>query len=185
MMVLSHSKNGWALGPLLQGLVAVETGADCEIDGLSSDSRTVSAGQLFFACAGNHEAARAHVDQAIGRGAAAIVTDRHCSVSPSTAVPLVTTATRLERLVNLAAWPGSEAMTSHGAATPGEYEPVTFSIWPQTDLSTVRVTPGDLRSDDGLVLPAEAVRISLSGTKVYVAAREAGMVILDNAPQGN
>ena len=44
-------------------------------------------------------------------------------------------------------------------ATPGEYEPVTFSIWPQKDLSAVRVTPGDLTSDDGSVLPARAVRV--------------------------
>jgi len=44
-------------------------------------------------------------------------------------------------------------------ATPGEYEPVTFSIWPQKDLSAVRVTPGDLESDDGSVLPAIAVRV--------------------------
>ena len=44
-------------------------------------------------------------------------------------------------------------------ATPGEYEPVTFSIWPQEDLSAVRVTVGDLKSDDGAVLPGETVQV--------------------------
>jgi len=44
-------------------------------------------------------------------------------------------------------------------ATPGEYEPVTFSIWPQRDLSAVRVTVGDLRSDHGSVLLGESVRV--------------------------
>ena len=40
--------------------------------------------------------------------------------SPSTAVPLVTTATRLPRAVTSAAVSGSAAISSHAAATPGE-----------------------------------------------------------------
>ena len=40
--------------------------------------------------------------------------------SPSTAVPLVMTATRLLRAVRLEASPGSAAIASHAAATPGE-----------------------------------------------------------------
>ncbi len=41
--------------------------------------------------------------------------------SPSTAVPLVTTATRLPRLVYLNAFAGSATISSQAAATPGEY----------------------------------------------------------------
>ena len=44
-------------------------------------------------------------------------------------------------------------------ATPGEYEPTTFSIWPQKELSAVRVRVGDLESDDGAILPSRAVRV--------------------------
>ena len=40
--------------------------------------------------------------------------------SPSTAVPLVTTATRLPRDVSVCASSGSAAMASQAAATPGE-----------------------------------------------------------------
>ena len=40
--------------------------------------------------------------------------------SPSTAVPLVTTATRLARAVNSAAIAGSRTISSQAAATPGE-----------------------------------------------------------------
>ena len=40
---------------------------------------------------------------------------------PSTAVPLLTTATRLPRAVYLAAAEGSRSISRHGAATPGEY----------------------------------------------------------------
>ncbi len=39
---------------------------------------------------------------------------------PSTAVPLVTTAMRLERAVSCAAVAGSRTISSHAAATPGE-----------------------------------------------------------------
>ena len=40
---------------------------------------------------------------------------------PSTAVPLLITATRLPRLVRSSAASGSAAMASQAAATPGEY----------------------------------------------------------------
>jgi len=43
------------------------------------------------------------------------------SPSPSTAVPLVMTATMFCRAVYSAAVDGSRAISSHGAATPGEY----------------------------------------------------------------
>ncbi len=55
--------------------------------------------------------------------------------------------------------PGDVATDLALQATPDEYEPVTFSIWPQKDLSAVRVIAGDLKSDDGSVLPAGAVRV--------------------------
>ena len=42
------------------------------------------------------------------------------SPNPSTAVPLVITATRLPRLVYLKALFGSLTISSQGAATPGE-----------------------------------------------------------------
>ena len=40
---------------------------------------------------------------------------------PSTAVPLVTTATRLPRAVSVDASRGSRTISSHAAATPGVY----------------------------------------------------------------
>jgi len=44
-------------------------------------------------------------------------------------------------------------------ATPGQYEPVAFSIWPLRDLEDVGVKVSDLRSLDGTTIPASAVRI--------------------------
>ena len=43
------------------------------------------------------------------------------SPSPSTAVPLETTATRLPRAVYLNTSSGLAAISRHGSATPGEY----------------------------------------------------------------
>ena len=40
--------------------------------------------------------------------------------SPSTAVPLVTTATRLLRVVSSSAWAGSSTIAMQASATPGE-----------------------------------------------------------------
>ncbi len=44
-------------------------------------------------------------------------------------------------------------------ATPGEYEPVTFSILPLKDLRNVTVTPTALRAEGGAELPADVVRV--------------------------
>jgi hypothetical protein len=44
-------------------------------------------------------------------------------------------------------------------ATPGEYEPVTFSIWPLGNLNAVTITSSALQEPGGAVIPASAVRI--------------------------
>ena len=44
-------------------------------------------------------------------------------------------------------------------ATPGEYEPVTFSIWPLRDLKDVKIEVSNLRNENGDVLPGEAFRV--------------------------
>ena len=46
------------------------------------------------------------------------------------------------------------------AATPGEFEPATFSIWPQQQLENATITVSDLQTSDGLAtIPKEAVRV--------------------------
>lgn len=44
-------------------------------------------------------------------------------------------------------------------ATAGEYEPITFSIWPLRDTKQVRIEVQPLRRDDGSEVPAGAVRV--------------------------
>ncbi|HSG05110.1 MAG TPA: Mur ligase domain-containing protein, partial [Nitrospiria bacterium] len=47
--------------------------ADVEIDRLSSDSRVVGPGTLFFALAGEHQDGHSFIEEAVGRGARAVV----------------------------------------------------------------------------------------------------------------
>jgi hypothetical protein len=62
--------------------------------------------------------------------------------SPSTAVPLVTTATRLPRAVYSQASSGDEAISRHGSATPGEYAS-DRSRWVTSGLvGTTSIFPG-------------------------------------------
>jgi len=46
-------------------------------------------------------------------------------------------------------------------ATPGEYEPASFTVWPLDYLKNVKLTTGEIRSEDGSVLPASAVEWSI------------------------
>jgi len=44
-------------------------------------------------------------------------------------------------------------------ATPGEYEPTTFSLWPLRDLKNVRINMEPLRSENGDTLPGTIFRV--------------------------
>jgi hypothetical protein len=46
------------------------------------------------------------------------------------------------------------------AATPGEFEPVTFSVWPQQQLENATIVVSDLLADGGTAsIPSQAVRV--------------------------
>lgn len=60
------------LRDLLAGLVPVLDRDDCEIRTLAVDSRAVTAGALFFACAGRHNHGLAFLKQAVAAGCTAV-----------------------------------------------------------------------------------------------------------------
>jgi len=68
----------------LSDLIPGEPGSSANIDisGITSDSRNVEPGYLFFAIAGNHADGRDYIASAIAAGATAIVTDER-ELSPS------------------------------------------------------------------------------------------------------
>ena len=75
----------------LAGVLPVEGTAsrDLEVTGLSSDSRTVRPGVVFFALAGSKADGAAYAAYAAKRGAAAIVMGKASSVT-GLSVPLLT-----------------------------------------------------------------------------------------------
>jgi UDP-N-acetylmuramoyl-L-alanyl-D-glutamate--2,6-diaminopimelate ligase len=61
------------LSDLLQGLAEVAPGMDRSLTGISADSRSVGPGDLFLARPGARVDARVYIDDALARGAAAVV----------------------------------------------------------------------------------------------------------------
>lgn len=77
---------------------------DPDIRGLSADSRTVSPGFLFAALAGSHSDGARFVDEAIRRGAAAVLaSDQAAAALRPLGVPIVADANPRRRLAEIAA----------------------------------------------------------------------------------
>jgi UDP-N-acetylmuramoyl-L-alanyl-D-glutamate--2,6-diaminopimelate ligase len=78
---MKHSVNRLALGRLCETLHIVlrdvsVTGPDSVVTGLSGDSRTTVAGDLFIAAPGSRDDGLAHVAEALSRGATAVLASR-------------------------------------------------------------------------------------------------------------
>ncbi|MEW8050487.1 MAG: UDP-N-acetylmuramoyl-L-alanyl-D-glutamate--2,6-diaminopimelate ligase [Candidatus Thiodiazotropha sp.] len=73
MMAAERVMEGVTLGSLLRGIASLQANDDREVTGIALDSREVSPGALFIACAGEHYHGLAFAEQAVSRGAAAIV----------------------------------------------------------------------------------------------------------------
>jgi UDP-N-acetylmuramoyl-L-alanyl-D-glutamate--2,6-diaminopimelate ligase len=70
------------LSELMAGMASVPAGDDRLITGLSSDSRAVVAGDLFFARQGLHVDASVHVADAVAAGAVAVVMEASANAPP-------------------------------------------------------------------------------------------------------
>jgi UDP-N-acetylmuramoyl-L-alanyl-D-glutamate--2,6-diaminopimelate ligase len=68
------------LANLLKDFINVPDNFDYEIHGLALDTRNLKSGSLFFACKGTHQDGRQFIDEAIAKGAVAIVAE---AVSPN------------------------------------------------------------------------------------------------------
>lgn len=67
--------NTTPLSLLLQNIIQVPSEIDLSIKGLALDSRQVKPGDLFFACQGSHSDGRLFIDQAIEKGAVAVLAE--------------------------------------------------------------------------------------------------------------
>lgn len=92
---LSSLLKDWVNWPV--GLV------DCDVTGITLDSRVVEAGDLFVACRGEARHALEFAEQAVRRGAVAVVYDPIGVVAKPIHVPCVAVARLAERVSELAA----------------------------------------------------------------------------------
>ncbi|MDY0049873.1 MAG: UDP-N-acetylmuramoyl-L-alanyl-D-glutamate--2,6-diaminopimelate ligase [Halothiobacillaceae bacterium] len=96
------------LRELLYGMGGVGEAPALPVSGLCADSRKLEAGQVFLALPGATHDGRAHVEEALRRGASAVVLDAAAGDLSSTAVPVL-------RLPALAAKLGLIASRYYGA----------------------------------------------------------------------
>lgn len=75
MMVAPEPKATMHLRRLLEGVVSIPSTLDCEISDLTMDSRQVETGKLFLAVRGQNVNGADYIDDAIARGAVAVVCD--------------------------------------------------------------------------------------------------------------
>ncbi len=87
---------------LAPGLTVARDGQQVEITGLTADSRDVRPGMLFAALAGSRADGRSFIDDAVARGAAAVLTDPSLA-GRALPVPLILDANPRRRLALLAA----------------------------------------------------------------------------------
>lgn len=73
MMAAESTAYGVSLSELLEGLAADASGLDTWVTGLATDSRSVRVGEVFLACQGLQVHGLVHVEQAVMRGAVAVV----------------------------------------------------------------------------------------------------------------
>ena len=73
MSASSPATAAWKLSELLHGLVHVGAADDRVVSGLGLDSRALQAGDLFFAVPGVKSHGRSYAEQAVSRGAVAVV----------------------------------------------------------------------------------------------------------------
>lgn len=91
------------LGKLLEGIVAVPASLDCELRHMTADSREVKEGSLFVARRGQRVSGAAYIDQAITRGAAAVL--REMSDDESAVTPLSWQSSEQGKTIPLVAIP--------------------------------------------------------------------------------
>ena len=83
-------------------VIEVPTAVDARITGWSVDSRTVTAGDLFFALRGPNHDGNAYVDDALRKGAAAAIADRYEAKQPDD--PVLVVPDSLVALQKIASW---------------------------------------------------------------------------------
>lgn len=106
-MIASTLQPSVRLSSVLQGIYPLHAGSDRDLHDITLDSRSVQAGSLFMACKGASHDGRLHVDQAIAKGAAAILVEADevdwCCEQLKYGVPILPVLNLHEQMAELAA----------------------------------------------------------------------------------
>lgn len=173
-----------------QGVGPGDATGDIEISGLTADSRKVTPGMLFVALAGTKADGAAFIDDAVSRGATAVVT----SHAHSTSVPVLVSETPRRFLALAAArFYGAQPQTMVAVTgTAGKTSVASFTrqIWAQHGLAAAQIgTTGVIspsRNDYGSLTTPDPIALhkllaELAAEGVTHAAMEASSHGLDQS----
>jgi UDP-N-acetylmuramoyl-L-alanyl-D-glutamate--2,6-diaminopimelate ligase len=126
--------------------------ATTDISGLAVNSAKVKKGDLFFALAGKTFDGRDFIDDAIKRGAAAVVTDkRPLSPKQAISVPVVQIESPRQVMAKAAArfWPQQPGLIGAVTGTNGKTSTVDFmrQIWARANWSSISIGTIGMRGD--------------------------------------
>ncbi len=86
---MSRERQKRSLSYLLKGLAEVSAANDCEIRGLTADSREITPGDLFLACRGERVDGVDYLQDAIAAGAAAVLFEGGIDEAGAAQVPMI------------------------------------------------------------------------------------------------
>ena len=141
------------LSDLLDNLVPLSAAAAAtDISGLVVNSAQVKKGDLFFALAGTVHDGRDFIDDAIKRGAVAIVTDdRPFNFKQAMSIPVVQTDNPRQVMAKAAArfWPQQANLIGAVTGTNGKTSTVDFmrQIWARVNWSSISIGTIGMRGD--------------------------------------
>jgi UDP-N-acetylmuramoyl-tripeptide--D-alanyl-D-alanine ligase len=168
----------WLLSQLAQATNGRVIGRDVEINGVSTDTRTVAEGQLFIALSGERFDAHDFLDQALATGAAALLVADESKV-PAGASAVVVDDTRLALGRFAAAWraqftlPVIAVTGSNGKTTTKE---MVASILKAAFGAAVLSTRGNLNNDIGLPLTLLGLRLSHRAAVIEMGMNHPGEI---------
>ena len=168
----------WLLSQIAQAVEGRLVGADLAIDGVSTDTRAITEGQLFIALAGERFDAHDFLDQAVAAGAAALlVADESKLPAGIPAVVVDDTRLALGRLA--AAWrakfslPVIAVTGSNGKTTTKE---MIAAILKAAFGAAVLSTRGNLNNDIGLPLTLLGLRASHRAAVIEMGMNHPGEI---------
>jgi UDP-N-acetylmuramoyl-L-alanyl-D-glutamate--2,6-diaminopimelate ligase len=154
------------------GLEAPAGGSDPEITSVEYDSRRCGPGGLFVAIRGFHVDGHDHIDAAIARGAAAVVTERALPARSRVTVPLIHVADSRVALSALAAaffgHPSRELQVAGVTGTDGKTTTATllWAAWRGAGMSAGSLTTVDWRAL-GDVTPNKTRQTTLEAVELH------------------